>query len=322
MDHDRLFKQLLSWFFVEFLELFFPQLVEQLDRRSIEFLDKEVFTDLTAGERHEVDLVAKGRFRDQELCFLIHVELQAQRQSEFHRRMFTYFARLHEKYGLPVYPIAVFTYLQPQREEADEYRVVFSDLEVLLFRYRVLQLNRLDWRGFVERSNPVAAALMARMRMAPDERPGVKVACLALLARLQLDAAQRELLSAFIDAYLPLTMDEEAKFETELANLDPEGREHIMELVTSWMKKGIEQGLEQGMQKGREEGIRKGLEEGIHHGKQAVVLRLLHKRLGELDEAVESRVRGLSADGLEELAEALLDFREPFDLTTWLDGHA
>lgn len=309
MDHDRLFKQLLSSFFVEFLELFFPQLVEQLDRTSIEFLDKEVFTDVTAGERHEVDLVAKGRFRGNELCFLIHVELQAQAQSAFERRMFSYFARLHQKYDLPVYPIAVFTYDQPQRQEPDEYRVGFSDLEVLVFRFRALQLNRLDWRGFQERTNPMAAALMARMRMAPQERPGVKVACLALLARLVLDAAQRELLSAFIDAHLPLTMDEEAVFQAELGKLEPQGREQIMELVTSWMKKGMEQGLEQGLQ------------EGIQKGKEAVVVRLLRKRFGQLDAAVEARVRGLSAQALEELAEALLDFSRPSDLTGWLDAH-
>jgi hypothetical protein len=32
MDHDRLFKELLTTFFVEFIELFFPELAEGLDR--------------------------------------------------------------------------------------------------------------------------------------------------------------------------------------------------------------------------------------------------------------------------------------------------
>jgi hypothetical protein len=51
IDHDRLFKELISTFFVEFIELFFPQLMDYLDRDSITFLDKEVFTDVTEGER-------------------------------------------------------------------------------------------------------------------------------------------------------------------------------------------------------------------------------------------------------------------------------
>ncbi len=64
MDHDRLFKLLLRTFFREFLFLFLPAIAESIDPASLEFLDKEVFTDLTAGERHEVDLLVKCRFRE------------------------------------------------------------------------------------------------------------------------------------------------------------------------------------------------------------------------------------------------------------------
>ena len=44
IDHDRLFKELFSTFFVEFLELFFPQVAEYVAYGSLEFLDKEIFT--------------------------------------------------------------------------------------------------------------------------------------------------------------------------------------------------------------------------------------------------------------------------------------
>ncbi|MDB9313676.1 hypothetical protein PN462_11245 [Spirulina sp. CS-785/01] len=50
IDHDRLFKELLSTFFIEFLELFFPAVLDYLDPDSIKFLDKEIFTDVTSGE--------------------------------------------------------------------------------------------------------------------------------------------------------------------------------------------------------------------------------------------------------------------------------
>ena len=66
IDHDRLFKELISTFFVEFIELFFPQVMDYLDRDSITFLDKEVFTDVTEGERYESDLVAQVKFRGKE----------------------------------------------------------------------------------------------------------------------------------------------------------------------------------------------------------------------------------------------------------------
>ncbi|WP_334826071.1 hypothetical protein [Nostoc sp.] len=36
IDYDRLFKELISTFFVEFLDLFLPQVVSQIDRYSIQ----------------------------------------------------------------------------------------------------------------------------------------------------------------------------------------------------------------------------------------------------------------------------------------------
>jgi hypothetical protein len=41
IDHDQLFKQLLSTFFFEFLELFFPQVAAAIDPDSITFLPQE-----------------------------------------------------------------------------------------------------------------------------------------------------------------------------------------------------------------------------------------------------------------------------------------
>src|SRR4051794_37662912 len=167
MDHDRLFKELFRTFFGEFIELFLPEVAAYLDPTSIEFLDKEVFTDVTSGERHEVDLLAKARFKGGKAFFLIHMEAQAQDRPEpFPRRMFRYFARLDEGHDLPVYPIAVLSYDTPLRPEPDEYRVEFPDKTVLVFRFTVIQLNRLNWRDFVNRPNPVAVALMAKMRIA------------------------------------------------------------------------------------------------------------------------------------------------------------
>ncbi len=45
MGHDHLFKEMLTTFFVEFIELFLPQVAEYLDRESVQFLDQERKTD-------------------------------------------------------------------------------------------------------------------------------------------------------------------------------------------------------------------------------------------------------------------------------------
>lgn len=298
MDHDRLFKELLTTFF---LELFCPELAKYLDPDSLEFLDKEVFTDVTEGERHEVDLVARARFRGKALGFLVHVEAQSQRRTNFPQRMFTYFARFHEKYGLPVYPIAVFSYLAPQQAEPNEYRIDFPDLAVLAFRFHVVQLNRLAWQEFDKRTSPIVAALMANMQRAPDEGARVKLACLRMLAKLQLDPARRELISGFVDSYLRLTIQEKQQFEVELQQLYPREREGVMEIVTSWMEEGLKQGLEQ--------------------GERRILLRVLRRQFGGLDPATVGRIESLSTDRLEDLSDALPDLSSPADLDAWLESH-
>lgn len=302
-DHDRLFKELLTTFFVEFLDLFLPDVRAYLDEPSLVFLDKELFTDVTAGERHEADLVAKAKFRNQDSFFLVHVENQAQPQAEFGARMFRYFARLHERHQLPVYPIVLFSYDQPRTAQPDEYRVEFPDLVVLDFRYRVIQLNQLNWRDFVQHENPAASALMAKMQIPVEDRPYVKAECLRLMTTLKLNPAKLQLIAGFVDTYLKLTAEEEEIFRRELAKIAPAEQEQIMEIMTSWEEKGLQQGLEQGKQQAT----------------QALILRLLTRRLGAFDEAARARIERLPLTQMEELGEALLDFRTAADLIAWLD---
>ena len=54
IDHDRLLKELISTFFIEFIDLFLPQVAVDIDRDSIRFLPLEVFSDVTSGEKKEI----------------------------------------------------------------------------------------------------------------------------------------------------------------------------------------------------------------------------------------------------------------------------
>jgi hypothetical protein len=199
VDHDRLFKELIGTFFFEFLELFLPEVRSFIEAGSIEFLDKEIFVDVTSGERLEPDLVAKVKFKGLSAFFIIHIENQHQAQISFGRRLFRYFSRLYDKYDLPIYPIVVFSFDSPHKPQTDVHRVAFPNKVVMEFKYEVIQLNRLNWRDFVNRPSPVAAALMARMNIAPDERVRVKLECLRLLVTLRLNKAKMRLISGFID---------------------------------------------------------------------------------------------------------------------------
>jgi hypothetical protein len=76
IDHDALFKILLKTCFIDFLELFFPEMCAYLDKGSVEFLDKEFFTGIASDKRREADLVVKAKFANREAFFLINLEGQ------------------------------------------------------------------------------------------------------------------------------------------------------------------------------------------------------------------------------------------------------
>jgi predicted transposase/invertase (TIGR01784 family) len=302
IDHDRLFKELLSNFFVEFLQLFLPQIAEQIEAESVEFLPQEYFTDLTAGEKKVIDLLAQVRLAGQEVGFLIHVEAQSGSETDFTRRMFFYFARLHQKYLQPIYPVVVFSFDQPLRQEPRTYQVEFKDLKVMEFNFAAIQLNGLNWRDFLNQPNPVAAALMAKMQIAPQDRPKVKAECLRLLTTLRLDPARTQLISGFVDTYLRLNAEEEQVFQAEIGRLEETTREGVMQIVTSWTQQGIEQGVEQ--------------------GERAIVLRQLMRRFVELPDSLRSQVEALPLAQVEALGDALLDFQAVADLAAWLQAIA
>ncbi|NJN15453.1 MAG: DUF4351 domain-containing protein [Oscillochloris sp.] len=304
IDHDAVFKLLLTAFFREFLELFLPDLATALDPTPLTFLDKETFSNLIDPDRREADLVVQARMRNQPATLLIHLEHQAQHDAMLDRRLFRYFARFYDAFDLPVFPIALCSYTSPRQRAADRHQVRVLDYTVLDFRYQVVQLHQLDWRDFLQTQNPAAIALMARMRIAPRDRWQVKAASLRLLAGAALTATQRRLLSQFIDLYLPLRAAEEQAFQAEIATFSRPEQEAIVELVTSWE------------QKGRAEGRA----EGLLEGQRLLVERQLTRKLGVVPAPLWERVASLNDAQLTALGEALLDFTAPADLEAWLQA--
>ncbi len=78
-----------------------------------------------------------------------------------------------------------------------------------------------------------------------------------------------------------------------------------MQIVTSWMEEGIEQGMAQG------------IEQGMARGERSLILRLLNRQVGELPEALRSQIETLSITQLEALGDALLDFSSVSDVEAW-----
>jgi Domain of unknown function (DUF4351) len=108
--------------------------------------------------------------------------------------------------------------------------------------------------------------------------------------------------AGFVDTYLQLNVQEEQVFQTEVGTLEATAQENIMQIVTSWMERGMV--------------------EGERSGEVRLVLRLLVRRVGTLPSDVEAQVQALDLPQLEALGEALLDFTQMSDLTDWLQGNS
>jgi hypothetical protein len=75
-----------------------------------------------------------------------------------------------------------------------------------------------------------------------------------------------------------------------------------MQLTTSWMLQGIEQGIER--------------------GQKSLLLKQIRHRFGELDEVNLKRIDTLTMPQLEQLGEVLLDCSDLTELQQWLAGQA
>jgi Domain of unknown function (DUF4351)/Putative transposase, YhgA-like len=298
IDHDQNFKELISTFFLEFLELFLPEIAATIDPNSITFLQQEYFADLVEGEEKIIDLLVEVKRAEQDTTFIIHLEAQATSRARFNRRMFHYFARLDQNHLKDIYPIVIFSFDEPYRPEENKYVVEFPNLKVLEFRFHAIQLNRLNWQDFLNQPNPVAAALMSKMKIAKKDRPKVKAECLRMLLALQLNPAKTRLISKFVDTYLRLDTREEKAFQTEIDKLGTGQKEAIMETLTSWEERGMEKGMEK--------------------ERKSLILEQLTEQVGTLPEVVEAQVNALNMEQLKSLARALLRFSTLQDLTDWL----
>jgi predicted transposase YdaD len=294
-----LFKKLITTFFPEFMALFLPDADTLADYSDLRFLSQELMTDLAGSEKHYVDILAELKFKGEAGYVLVHVEPQAQRSADFARRMFSYFIRLHERHQRKVIPIAIFSH-DSRADEPTRYEVAFPFLTVLRFEFWKVQLKQISWQQYLESGNPLAAALLSKLSYQPSERLAVRLEFLRQLARMQLDPARIELVTTFFDSYLELTAEEERLLEERLPEELAVGEvKRVVEITTSWHRKGRQEGIQ--------EGIQQGLQKGLRDGRQELLFQLLRKRLGSLSSELEARIAALSAEQFDRLAERLFD---------------
>ncbi|HEV7130121.1 MAG TPA: hypothetical protein VGN32_22020, partial [Ktedonobacterales bacterium] len=270
MDHDQLFKSVLTAQLAPFMELFFPDEAAQLDLTQARFVDKEIFAAPPVGPSRELDLLADVPLRtppttkDNEpghALVAIHIEIQAQREPEFIWRELEYYALQRRVRGIPVFPIALFPMVdvlgreRGRRPQGGFERVLQRDdvlgHRILEFEFLAVTLRALDASIYLARPQALAGALAARMRPTPRTPLSQhKVACLhRIIGGTGMDREETQrLLVDVVETYLPLTGADAKEFEALLQLPENEG---IRETMKTWSEQQQEIGEERGKEIGK-----------------------------------------------------------------------
>jgi hypothetical protein len=206
-------------------------------------------------------LVKIYRIGGEESWILVHVEVQAQEESDFSRRMYNYNYRIFDRYNRSVASVAVLgdegVDWRPNQFGYDLFgcRVDFQFPIVKLLDYKQ-RLSQLE-----SSRNPFATVVMAHLAALEtrNDRLQRKQQKLTLVRRLYSLGLERESiinLFQFIDWMLTLPSELENEFWQEFRDFE-EARS--MRYVTSVERIGIEKGIQQGIQQGLIKGISLGL---------------------------------------------------------------
>ena len=290
MGHDQLFKELLRSFLREFLELFFPDIAARLDFESLRFPNKELFKGFPEGRPREPDVVAELRSQEGEReIVLVHVEVQADPEADFGKRMFEYYALLWLQFDAPIVPVVLHLRGgEPKGIGIAEYRHTLFGREWVRFHYASVGLARLSAREYVEAS-PLAAALAALMgRPKGSENLELRARMLKRVVESGLDQARQLLLVTVIETYFRLSVEERMRFRRLVSRKE---YRKVQDVELTWA----------------DELRMEGHEKGVLQGKREALKRLLIAKFGTLAAEVEARIDSVSsAEALDEYLDRVL----------------
>lgn len=258
-DYDSPWKEIIERYFPEFMAFFFPAAYEAIDwTKQYTFLDKElqqVVRDAETGSRRVDKLVQVNRKEESEVAWvLIHVEIQAQRETDFAKRMYIYNYRLFDRYERRVASMAVLSDANAGwRPNQFSYELFGCRVSLDFPTVKLLDYEQ-NWADLEADPSPFALVVMAqlqthRTRRDPAERYAAKLQLTRLLYRRGYKRQDIWELYRFIDWLLTLPAELEQQLRIDLEQIEAEVN---MRYVTSIERLAIQEGLEMGIQGMRE----------------------------------------------------------------------
>jgi len=160
---DALWKGLLENIFDDFLRFFYQNADDVFDfKKGFTYLDKELADlfphDKNNAPKHVDKLVKCFTKRGDIKWFLVHIEIQGQKDKEFGLRMFTYYYRILDKYHVPVTAIVLFTDSN-KIYHINGYETEFMGTQ-LAFNFKTYKVLDQNEKELEENTNPFAVAIL------------------------------------------------------------------------------------------------------------------------------------------------------------------
>lgn len=233
---------------------------------------------------------------------ILHLEFQTRPDAAMAERMLEYWIRLHRRFHRPIQQAVI--HLKPTASRLA--RIDHLAVGRTRHHFTSLRLWEQDPEPLLADPALLPLAVLARASSQPPEQ---------LLARV------RQRLQSIADPDQRRTTTTGCQLLAGLAfSTDVIQRLLAMSILedSSVYQLIVRKGLAEGRQQGLEQGLEQGLAQGRQIEAAALLLRLLQRRCGPLSEAQCDRIRGLDLERLEQLGDAVLDFRGPADLAAWL----
>jgi len=260
---DTLWKSLLEDVFDDFFLFFFEEYKDKFDlNKGFEFLDKELeqlFPDEgteTSSPRFVDKLVKVFRKDGGDEWILVHIEVQGYRDTDFPKRMFTYFYRIMDKFNKAVTSIAIFTDIN-KHFKPSEYRYSFMGVENT-FKYNTYKIIDQDEDALLKSENPFAIVVLTVLlalkkgKLPEEDILSLKVALARALLRKAIPKKKARAMMNFLRYYVRFEKPENAiKFDQEINILTNKN------LATMGIEEFLLQRAEKkGRQVGRKEAIK------------------------------------------------------------------
>jgi hypothetical protein len=298
--YDAAWKEAVQVFFYDFLALFFPEAHEGINWRvKPRFLDKElskIHPESEQGTRIVDKLVEVRRNDGDKALVLVHIEIQAQPDPVFERRMFEYHARIFAHHNRQVVSLAVLADTQPSwRPNRFGYELWGCRVRL---DFPAVKLLDCRWEELEESRNPFAAVVQAHLRAQVTSkdspvRMAWKKAVVTGLYEKGFGRKKIRTLFRFIDGLLELSRELDIQFQHDIAQFEAERN---MPYITSIERIGIEKGLEQGRLAMARENVEQVLE--TRFGAVPASVHEKIQSLEDLDELREFHKSAIQAESL------------------------